>query len=371
MIINFDACNCFIYSTLYELRSRFIGFGDSRGLAIYYDTWAAEVRPIPSKGPFMKTTNDRIPSRLTTAVAAGIFLCLALAVSADFQGQAKQALQNPYLGQKLPGTTPQIFAPGIVSTDAHEFSCSFTPDGKEFYFSRSESLQSPTLIMVSKCVDGVWSPPAPAAFNDASGTRPGGGMSFEPVVTPDGRRLYFSSDRPVPGQPEPQGMPMLNIWYVEREGDRWSEPKCPGAPFNPMKTMIISMTRTGTIYTGDISAGMANNRIAVTRLKDRAYQPLEVLGASINVGPINNYPHVAPDESYLIFNRREKPGGPGGLFVSFRAPDGTWGESRLIDLGPLDAGLGMVSPDGKYLFFTAGERRKGDIYWVEATFLRK
>jgi hypothetical protein len=305
---------------------------------------------------------------------SALTMCLAvfaLAVAGEVIGRGPQNGQGPYLGQKPPGATPQVFAPGIVSTDAHEFSCSFTPDGKEFYFTRSESMQSPTLIMVSKCVDGVWTPPAPAAFNDTSGARPGGGMSFEPAVTPDGRRLYFSSDRPVPGQPATTGMPMLNIWYVEREGDRWSEPQCPGAPFNPMKTMFISMTSAGTIYTADISAGMANNRIAVTRLKDGAYQPLEVLGPPVNVGPINNYPSIAPDESYLIFNRREKPGGPGSLLISFRKPDGSWGEPRPIDLGPLQAGQGVVSPDGKYLFFTAGERRKGDIYWVEAAFLKK
>lgn len=305
-------------------------------------------------------------------IAAAAFLCaVALGFAVESRGRTGQAGQGPYLGQKPPGSTPQIFAPGIVSTDAHEFSCSFTPDGKEFYFTRSEALQSPTLIMVSKWVDGVWTPPAPAPFNDASGGRPGGGMSFEAVVTPDGRRLYFSSDRPIPGQPDPGGMPMLNIWYVEREGDHWGRPKAPGAPFNPMKTMLISMTKTGTIYTADISAGMGNNRIAVARLKDGAYQPLEVLGAPINVGPINNYPYVAPDESYLIFSRRETPGGAGGLYISSKAPDGTWGEPRRIDLGPLNGGQGMISPDGKYLFFTAGERRKGDIYWVEARFLKE
>jgi len=317
----------------------------------------------------MKTTSGRSEWRGKTALAAGI-IYLGLAFISDLPGQDKRAAQGPYLGQKPPGTTPQIFAPGIVSTEAHEFSCTFTPDGKEFYFSRKETPSGPILIMVSKYVDGVWTPPAPAPFNDTSGARPDG-MTFEPVVTPDGRRLYFSSDRPFPGQSGPGGPPMLNIWYVEREGDRWSEPKFPGPPFNPMKTMFISMTKTGTIYAADISGGMAKDRIAVTRLKDGSYEPLEILGAPINAGPINRCPHVAPDESYLIFERREKPGGAAFLFISFRSADGTWGEPKAIDLGPLSAGQGIISPDGKYLFFTAGERGKSDIYWVEAAFLRK
>ena len=317
-----------------------------------------------------KNTNDRIRSYLYSAAAVCLLLGV-LGIADGVPGLNGQTVQGPYFGQKPPGTTPQVFAPGIVSTDAHEFSCSFTPDGKEFYFTRSESLQSPTLIMVTRCVDGVWTPPAPAPFNDKTGARPGGGMSFEAIVTPDGRRLYFSSDRPAPDQPAAGGMPMLNIWYVDREGDRWSEPKYPGAPFNPMKTMLISMTKTGTIYTADISKGMANNRIAVARLKDGVYQPLEDLGAPINVAPINNYPYITPDESTLLYSRRETPGGAGGLFVSFRNSDGTWGEPRRVDLGLINAGQGMISPDGKYLFFSAGERRKGDIYWVDASILKK
>jgi Tol biopolymer transport system component len=29
------------------------------------------------------------------------------------------------------------------------------------------------------------------------------------------------------------------------------------------------------------------------------------------------------------------------------------------------------SPDGKYLFFTSGERGQGDIYWVDASVLKR
>jgi hypothetical protein len=290
---------------------------------------------------------------------------MVLGIAADVRGRTGQDCQNPYFGQKPPGTTPEIFAPGIVSTSAHEFGCSFTPDGKEFYFTRRETPQSPTLIMVSKCVDGVWTTPEAAPFNEKSAAREDS-MSFEPLVTPDGRRLYFSSDRPLPGQAGPGGPPMLNIWYVEREGDRWGVPRNPGAPFNPMKAMYVSMTNAGTIYTTDISGGMGANCIAVAKRIEGAYRSLEKLGAPINVGTRNMYPYVAPDESYLIFSR-----GANALFFSFRNSDGTWGEPRAIDLGPRSAGQGVISPDGKYLFFNAGERGKSDIYWMEAAFLKK
>jgi hypothetical protein len=54
------------------------------------------------------------------------------------QNERSPVLKGEYLGQKLPGTTPEIFAPGIVSTTQGEFNAAFSPDGKEFYFSVNE-----------------------------------------------------------------------------------------------------------------------------------------------------------------------------------------------------------------------------------------
>ena len=79
-------------------------------------------------------------------------------------------------------------------------------------------------------------------------------MTTLPQITPDGRRLYFNSDRPVPGQSE-EGPLSMNVWYVEREDGRWGEPQAPGAPLNPNKAMYVSVTLGGAIYTTDISGG--------------------------------------------------------------------------------------------------------------------
>ncbi|MFC1573066.1 TolB family protein [Candidatus Eisenbacteria bacterium] len=78
------------------------------------------------------------------------------------------------------------------------------------------------------------------------------------------------------------------------------------------------------------------------------------------------YPFIAPDESYLVFNSR-RPDAiiKSVLCVSFRNAQGGWGEPQLIDLG-VEAGTPFVTRDGKFLFFTSGERGKSDIYWVSA-----
>ena len=47
------------------------------------------------------------------------------------------ALTGDYLGQTPPGSTPVIFAPGIVSTAGkNEHTLSFSPDGTEMFFTR-------------------------------------------------------------------------------------------------------------------------------------------------------------------------------------------------------------------------------------------
>jgi pimeloyl-ACP methyl ester carboxylesterase len=280
-------------------------------------------------------------------------------------GKAKESSKNAgikgaYLGQTPPGTIPEKFAPGIVSSDAHEFSCSFTPDGKEFYFTRMDPSLHRNQIMVTRLDGESWTEPSVVPFTADK-------MAFEPRVTPDGKKIFFTYEMPVPGQ---SGPPM-NIWYVEREGDKWSDPKDPGAPFNPLKTMYVSMTLDGTVYTTDVSEGPGKESIAIIKSLNGKYQKMERLGSPINVGTQDMYPFIAPDESYLIFaSKRSDKKDNSGLFVSFRKKDGTWSDPQMIDLGMV-AGLPYVSPDGKFFFFTAGERGKSDIFWVDASVVFK
>jgi hypothetical protein len=290
-------------------------------------------------------------------------LCL-LAFTAASAVSQNEELRGPYLGQKPPGIKPEVFAPGIVSTSAHEFSCCFSPDGKEFYFTRRHPELNQTVLMVSLERNGVWTEPDVAPFVEKQ-------FSFEPWVTPDNKRLYFQSGKPVPGQPGPP----MNVLYVDREGDGWGKAQNPGSPFNPAKAMHISSTKDGTIYTTDISQGPGTERIAVSRIVDGKFQELERLGPPINGEIQTMHPYVVPDESYMIYSiRKPKERASFELLISFRNPDGSWGQPKTIDLG-MNAGMAFVSPDGKFLFFTAAEPEqsagpgpgKSDIYWISTT----
>jgi len=269
-------------------------------------------------------------------------------------------LNGPYLGQEPPGMTPEVFAPEIVSTISHEFSCCFSPDGKEFYFTRKHPDLNETVLMVSKLVDEVWTEIDVAPFVNNQ-------FSFEPWVTPDNKMLYFQSGVPIPGQ---SGPPM-NVLYVERQGTEWGEPKNPGPPFNPAKAMHISSTIDGTIYTTDISGGPGTECLGIIKKVNGEYLTLEKLGYPLDIEKQSMHPYVSADESYLIFGSSTSGQISNSvLFCSFKKQDGNWTVPIEIDLG-INAGLPFVTSDGKYLFFTSGEPGEGDIYWVDAKIFKE
>ncbi len=281
------------------------------------------------------------------------FLLIAAVCVTAQQSKINSAVN--YLGQELPGTIPVIFAKGIVSTNHHEYACCFSPDGNEFYFTRRDQSTRKTSVMVCRLENGAWTNPEPLTVLSSES------MSFEPFVTLDNRRLYFQTSAVVNGKPE------MMTKYVERTEKGWSEVKDPGDIFNPTKTMHISASTDGTIYTTDISGGMGSESLGIIRMVNGKYEKLEKLGPPFNKSEKQQHPWIAPDESFIIFTVRRPGQNPASLlFVSFRKKDNSWMEPVELYLG-MDAGQPNVSHDGKYLFFTSGDPRAGsDIYWVSA-----
>jgi Tol biopolymer transport system component len=101
------------------------------------------------------------------------------------------------------------------------------------------------------------------------------------------------------------------------------------------------------------------------------YKGLEILGDEINHKDFSSaHPFISADESYLIFDSKRE-GKSGGLYISFNLGRDSWSEaiclSEKLNTGKITRDWNAtVSPDGKYLFFSSGERGKSDIYWVDA-----
>ena len=256
---------------------------------------------------------------------------------------AMPALSGAYLGQDPPGMEPKIFAPGIVSSDdSSEFSGTFSADGSEYYFYRfSDDMES--MLLFSRIVDGIWTAPEQVAITAGYG-------AGEPHVTLDDQWLYFMWDHPVP-----EGKPKFPAYFVsQRTVNGWSEPKYAG------QGMYVSSTREGELFTTDMST---RNRTGKTYLvqvavEEGVFASMARLEIQARMGS-QAHPCIAPDGSYILFDVDSGS----HLFISFRQPDGTWGEAiDLVDHGfDALAGGAYVSPDGKYLFFALNR----DIWWVD------
>jgi len=264
-----------------------------------------------------------------------------------YEPGAQTGIQGPYLGQTPPGIKPEVFAPGLISTQGgFEFSCTFSPDGKEFYFNREFE------ISVCRWEEGGWTAPELVDFSN-------GNLQHEPHITADGSRLFFGGRRAL----EPGGEVDYAIWYMERQGDGWGEPRRHGPG------MYVTTAANGNLYVTDIGREVGGGLAMQPWLGDH-YGPMVRLPDHLNT-PSGVHPCIAPDESWIIFDatRPDALGGEGDddFYVSFRDGD-TWGEPIHLPLGISDPGSNMcasVTPDGQYLFFH-GRR---DIHWVSTAVL--
>lgn len=268
-----------------------------------------------------------------------------------FTGCAQQnnfpVLRGAYLGQKPPGVKPEVFAPGIISTDGSlEAGSTFTPDLKEFYFVRGKSMQHKPAIMVCRETKDGWTIPEVAPFSGVY-------FDFEPNVTPDGTKMFFMrfdrSDKSV----------QRGLWMTERFGEGWGEPiyHRPG--------MYATATRDGTIYytSPDEDEGVVRSRFVNGR-----YLEPEVVGGGVNRPYPGAHPCISPDESFIVFDSTRPEGkSESDLYVCFRNKDGTWGDAFTLG-GKLNKGpknCPALSPDGKYLIYTFFKPDSdADIYWV-------
>lgn len=133
-------------------------------------------------------------------------------------------LSGDYLGQPLPGAEPQLFAPGIVATGMYERDMAISPDGDEIYYTAVLGGFNYATILLTRRVEGQWTRPEVAPFATDPRYR-----FIEPHISPDGKRFFFVTNRPLEGE-EPGDE---NIWVMDRTADGWGEPFNLGGPHQP------------------------------------------------------------------------------------------------------------------------------------------
>jgi len=289
-------------------------------------------------------------------------ICVALLLSFSLisligaQEHDFPVLKGPYLGQKPPGKVLQVFAPGIISV-AENFEHSaaiFSPDGTEVFWctnvgwytdsGKAENLHLYTM----KLVDGQWAPPEiPSFAKDIRIERP--------VFSPDGKRLYFES------LASPGNWDNIDIFVVERKGDKWSEPESVSPLINsPAIERLHCVTADGSMYfTRNLMR--SDETVLVSRMVNGVFAAPEELNESYNSDAVEFAIALGPNEDYMLISQQVAPASP-DVFISYKKADGSW--SERIKTPYYSGGFLTLSPDGKYLFML-----NEAICWVSTSFV--
>jgi Tol biopolymer transport system component len=288
-----------------------------------------------------------------------ISLLLVAVISISAQETDFPKLTGPYLGQTPPVQGPVLFAPGIVSNGRNHSSIAISPDGKELYWSGAERK-----IWFTKLETGRWAKPEVVSFCKED--------SYEydnPFITPDGKKMFCTSFRPGAVSQEKE-----TIWHAERSQSGWSDLKPISSVLNETPLhWSISVSNSGTLYfqfqdaSGKSSGGIGD--IYYSKLVNGGYTKPVSIGSAINTPATETCPHIAPDESYIVFTRFDETDVKNtGIFISYKDKSGNWRPPVMAEGGTKEKGglSPRISPDGKYLFYV-----NGGMWWMPADFIEE
>ncbi|MTI19838.1 hypothetical protein E1176_02265 [Fulvivirga sp. RKSG066] len=240
---------------------------------------------------------------------------------------------------------PKLLLP--VSTALPNRDITISPTGDLLLTTVQSYKREVSAIIIYEKSKNSWSNPQTAPF---SGTH----SDLEPAFSPDGKTLYFASNRPLPDKAERSD---YNIWAVKKTPEGWSTPyPLPEIINTSTNEFYPSVTNDGSIYyTATYENGKGKEDIYVSRLVDGEYQSPESLSEAINTDKYEFNAFVATDESYIVFSSygREDDLGGGDLYISYKNDQNQWQpaqhlseriNSKTLDYCP------FVDQDGRFYF---------------------
>jgi Tol biopolymer transport system component len=251
-----------------------------------------------------------------------------------------------YLGQKVPGKIPEVFAPGIISKENAHSRLVISPDGKEIYWNIVDRSTFSTRIQCIKRVNNTWSGVQTPSFALT-------GLTKTPLFSPGGSKLFFSYRQSIN---EP-----WTIKYVEKTDTSWSEPKTSGFLLNTTS----SFTGSGMVYFSDTMGNRGNyGGIYRATYSGTGYSDITPLNETINSDAVDYTPFISPDGSFLLFSssRPSATERSGNMFVyiSFNVNNKSWTiPQKFVQI---NGRFPSISPDGKYIFFCGDD---GNFYWID------
>lgn len=272
---------------------------------------------------------------------------IAVGVTVALQLAAQSGGTGLLFAQSSPGNKAVLFAPGIVSDELSNRDMAISPAYDELLYTVQYRGGVFSTILHSKKVNGKWSTPAIASFS-------GRYNDLEPAFSPDGTRLFFASNRPLPGTTTND----YNIWVLTKQDGTWTNPAPLSTAINSSADEFYpSITKNGNIYFTRIVKDKGED-IVYCKWNTNSYEEAVSLPDAINTTGDEFNAFVDPDEQYIIYTgyKRKDAFGTGDLYISKKNEAGMWTAS--VNLGSSINATGLtycpyVSPDEAYFFFSS------------------
>jgi Tol biopolymer transport system component len=256
---------------------------------------------------------------------------------------------------------PELYGAGLFSTGQWDFFMAVSPEpgpGWVLFCKANDDFSAYDIYETRQEAGQRWRAPIKASFAQSW-------SNADPHFSPDGRTLFFISNRAGPG--EVGASKTYDIWAVSFESGRWGRPHRLEAPVSApgADEWSPSAATNGNLYFGsDRPGGSGGLDLYVARGTNGTYQPPENLGPAINSAANEVEPWIAPDESYLIFSATGRPDSTGryDLYLS-RRKGNTWQRPEPLKSvnTPASEFNQSVSPDGRWLYFSSTRPHHGQL----------
>ncbi|NJB71789.1 hypothetical protein GGR42_002251 [Saonia flava] len=219
-------------------------------------------------------------------------------------------------------TSLELYGKDIVSTNLYERDIAISSKGDEIIYSLGNYDQTiRSLVIIEKKGKG-WTNKKILDFS-------GKYNDIEPFFSPDGEKLYFSSNRPIYKDSLRND---YNIWVAEKINLKWGNPM-------PLDSIINSKTdefypavsKHGNLYfTSSRENGIGREDIFISKFVKDTFEAPTVLDANINTAMFEFNAYINPEENLLIFSSfgREDGYGGGDLYYSTKNEHGEWSKSK-------------------------------------------
>jgi TolB protein len=259
----------------------------------------------------------------------------------------------------------ELFAPGVISTAHSEIRIAFSPNGRRALWGTIGWTGGPGGwdIWESRLQDGRWIKPQPVSFNSSAN-------DFDPAFAPDGRGVYFFSNRP-------GGLGGDDIWFASFDSSaaRYGDPvnlgpavNTPGnewapAPFDDGRRLL---------FASDGRGGAGRQDLFVATNTKHGWARTAPFPGAVNSSIADFDACLLHDNRTLILTRSKSDEDGAYLFVSFRR-GGKYSEP--VKLGPVvnapdtfNFGPAINRAEPGVLYFTSHRENKSegrsDIYRI-------